>query len=548
MRALLDAVVAVGADLDLRSVLQSIVETACDLAGARYGALGVIGPDRSLVEFVTHGIDEAEHRLIGPLPRGRGVLGLLIERPEPLRLDDISRHAESYGFPANHPPMRSFLGVPLRVGEEVFGNLYLAEKLDADHFTQVDEEVVVALAAAAGTAVDKARLYELSRRRERWLAAAAEITAALLSSAPRNDALLLVARRAREVGEIDAAAILLPHEDGLLVEVADGTGAEVLDGAQLELSGALATVMAGGAPVAVTGGAHAGEVLRPADGPRPGWPDFADLLVVPMRVGGTTVGAMVLGRLPGSSATLVADSEVVMAAGFAEQAALALELARGQADRARLAVYEDRDRIARDLHDLVVQRVFAVGLSLGPLTKEDSPLPAQERARRARQAVDDLAATSAEIRSTIHRLHSRPGEGDLHADVEAAVAAASSLLGFMPRLAVEGDLDEVDDEVVGDLLAVLREALSNAARHAGAGAVDVVLSVTPPGEAGRQLRLEVLDDGRGIGRPARVSGLANMRTRAEAHGGAFDARPRTGLGPDGRAVTGTRVAWTVPLP
>src|SRR5215218_3866951 len=171
LRALLDAVVAIGADLDLRSTLQRIVQAACRLAGARYGALGVIGDDRMLMEFITHGLDPATHAAIGDLPRGHGVLGLLIDEPRPIRLEDITRHPRAYGFPPNHPPMHSFLGVPVRIRDQVFGNLYLAEKAGGGQFGQDDEEMVVALAIAAGAAVDNARLFAQAQRRQRWLAA-----------------------------------------------------------------------------------------------------------------------------------------------------------------------------------------------------------------------------------------------------------------------------------------------------------------------------------------------------------------------------------------
>src|ERR687890_926687 len=225
LRALLDAVVGIGSDLDLRSTLQRIVEAACALAGARYGALGVIGPDRRLLsDFITHGIDPATHAAIGDLPRGRGVLGLLITDPQPVRMPDITRHRRSFGFPPHHPPMHSFLGVPVRTRDQVFGNLYLAEKQGADEFSDDDEEIVVALAAAAGVAIDNARLFALARRRERWLAAAAEITSVLLGTVRRAEALRLIARRAREVADADLVLVMLRDEDRhrYTIEVAEG--------------------------------------------------------------------------------------------------------------------------------------------------------------------------------------------------------------------------------------------------------------------------------------------------------------------------------------
>src|SRR5690349_7543638 len=227
LRALLDAVVGIGSDLDLRSTLRRIVEAACALVGARYGALGVIGPDMLLSDFVIHGIDPETHAKIGDLPHGRGVLGLLITDPRPLPVRDITKHPRSYGFPPHHPPMHSFLGVPVRTRDQIFGNLYLAEKRDAAEFSDDDEEIVVALAAAAGVAIDNARLFALAQRRERWLAAAAEITGVLLGPVRRTEALRLIARRAREVAGADLVLVLLQDEpDGrCTIEVADGAPA-----------------------------------------------------------------------------------------------------------------------------------------------------------------------------------------------------------------------------------------------------------------------------------------------------------------------------------
>src|SRR5215470_1406359 len=221
LRSLLDAVVAIGADLDVRSTLERIVTSACQLVGARYGALGVIGDDRRLVEFITHGLSPAEHEAIGSLPTGRGVLGLLIDEPWPVRMPDITKHPSSYGFPPNHPKMHSFLGVPVRIRDRVYGNLYLSEKQGAAEFTDDDEQIVVALAAAAGVAIDKARLYALAQRRHRWLTAATEITDLLVGRVQRSAALELIARRAREVAAADLVLIMLHDEDSgsLTVEV-----------------------------------------------------------------------------------------------------------------------------------------------------------------------------------------------------------------------------------------------------------------------------------------------------------------------------------------
>jgi signal transduction histidine kinase len=518
MRALLEAVVAITADLDLPAVLERIVATACSLAGARYGALGVLAQHRRrLSEFVTFGITEEERRKIGPVPTGHGVLGVLIEDPRPLRLHDIRQHPKSSGFPPGHPVMKSFLGVPIRVQDEVFGNLYLSEKVAGGDFTQEDEEIVVALAAAAGIAVEKARLYDASRRRERWLSAAAEITNALLSEVRRSDALALVAARAREVSDVDTAAILLSSEDGLVAEVVDGTSSTLFAGDTLPTDGPAGDVAAGRVGVVVDDGTGVDRGL-------------AQVVLVPLRSATGIVGVLLLGRDKGHEGG-VTEQDIVMAAGFAEQAALALELARGQSDRARLAVYEDRDRIARDLHDLVVQRLFAVGLSLRAVERHQ--LAPDERERRIRQAVDDLDGTVKELRRSIFQLHSRPGEGNLRADLEAVVAASRSSLGFLPEFVITGSTRLVPEPVVTHLLAVLREALANVARHANASSVLVEIEID------RELVLRVADDGRGLVGSPRRSGLANMTRRAAALGGTCEV----GQGEAGGVV----VRWCVPI-
>jgi GAF domain-containing protein len=292
LRGLLDAVVGIGTDLDLRSTLQRIVEAACEVVGARYGALGVLGPDDLLHEFITHGIDPGLHARIGDLPHGRGVLGLLIADPRPLRVPDITRHPKSYGFPPHHPPMHSFLGVPIRTRDHVFGNLYLSEKIGAKEFTHDDEEIAVALAAAAGVAVENARLYALVRRRERWLDAAAEITGVLLGEVRRTDALALVARRAREVAEAELALVLLYDEDTqtYTVEVIDAAGpAPPLVGTVLPAADTAAAVQvaAGRSAVVDDLAAAAPWPARVADGPA---------LISPLTAGDTRHGVLVVAR------------------------------------------------------------------------------------------------------------------------------------------------------------------------------------------------------------------------------------------------------------
>jgi GAF domain-containing protein len=224
-RLLLDAVVTMAADLSLDDLLARIVRIGADLVGAKYVALGVLGSSekRRLRMFITHGVSDAVAAAIGDLPSGHGLLGLIIDRPEALRLHDIADHPQSFGFPTNHPPMRSFLGVPIRTRDRVFGNLYLSEKEGGADFTEQDEAIVVALAAAAGVAIENARLHEEAERRQRWLAATARITTMLLSEVRGDDGLQLVADLARDVSGSDVAWIVTgPDADRLRLRVVSG--------------------------------------------------------------------------------------------------------------------------------------------------------------------------------------------------------------------------------------------------------------------------------------------------------------------------------------
>jgi len=525
LSALLDAVVGVGSDLDLRSTLYRIVVAACRLAGARYGALGVIGPDRKLTEFITDGISVEEHRKIGDLPTGRGILGLLIDEPRPVRLRDIAEHPRSFGFPPNHPVMRSFLGVPVRIRDQVFGNLYLTEKRGAAEFTEEDEETMVALAVAAGVAIDNARLYAAAEYRQRWLEATAEITNVLLGEVDRTAALDLVARRAREVAGAESVMVLLYQPDAgqVSVEVCQPDRPE-LRGSQLSVRDTLlGTAIAEREPVIVA------DLGRAADWPVP--VSTGQALVVPLAASGTTLGLLTLAHAPGGD-RFDDETDVSLLSTFAGQAALALERARAQEERALLAVLEDRERIARDLHDVVIQRLFATGLQLQSAAR----LAARpEVTTRISGAVDDLDITIRDIRSAIFELHT-PLNATLRAEIRATVDAAAASLGFRPELRLDGPIDSaVPEELHPDLLAVLREALSNAVRHARAGAVEVAIEA-----AGGRLSLVVADNGVGLpGPPDERSGLANMRQRAERHGGTLVVGP----GPAG----GTRVDWSVPV-
>lgn len=525
LRALLDAVVGIGTDLDLRSTLERIVLSACRLAGAKYGALGVIGPDRTLVEFITHGMSAEEHHRIGDLPRGHGVLGVLIDDPRPIRLPDIGAHPRAYGFPEHHPPMHSFLGVPVRIRDQVFGNLYLSEKRDSAEFSDDDEELVVALAVAAGAAVENARLYAQMRRRQRWLEAAAEITRVLLGQVNRTHALQLVATRAQEVAEAELALVTIydPDSNALVVEVAAGAVPAGLVGSTFGTDGTdFAAVLAEQNITLVEDLGKAARWSVPLE--------TGTALLVPLTAHGQPLGALVVAYGRGSVA-FAEDPDIALVQTFAGQAALALERARAQEEREMLAILGDRERIARDLHDVVIQRLFAAGMQLQGAARVAARADVQTRIDGV---VDDLDTTIRDIRGAIFELRA-PHAGGIRAQIRELVEESRATLGFRPQLVLDGPLDNVVSEPVGVcLVAVLREALSNVGRHAQASEVEVGVEVS-----GDQVVLTVTDNGVGIGAATRTGGLHNLQARAEELGGTFCAAPAE--------PRGTRLVWSAPI-
>ncbi|MFI7178536.1 sensor histidine kinase [Streptomyces spororaveus] len=531
VHSLLEAVVSVGRELDLAQVLRRIVEAAALLVDAEYGALGVIGPDgRTLSQFLTVGLTDEEITEIGPLPAGHGLLGEVIHHPEPLRLTDLGAHSSSHGFPSHHPPMRTFLGVPIRVREEVFGNLYLTDKRGGIDFDTEDETVISTLSVAAGVAIDNARLYEGSQRQQRWLKANAEITESLLSGSSRPAVLELIARRAQEITAARLADIAMPVTgiDGLVVEFAAGTDAGARQGLVVPFAGTLSgAAYRAGKPVTAAP-APAGERYPAEAQVQDG---LGPAVAVPLgTAGGESRGVLLLARASGEPAFGEGELEPLVA--FAGQAALALELAERRRDAEQIALLEERDRIARDLHDLAIQRLFATGMTLQSAARLVEHDGAAERVGRA---VDDLDET---IKiTTIFGLRTKDREGGpgLRARAARAVGDAATTLGHPPRLSMEGLLDtDVPPQIADHVMAVLGELLSNAARHAQATRVGVTL------KAGRgEVVLTVSDNGKGIPAQGRRSGLINLDERAQSLGGSF-----THETPDDG---GTRLVWRAPL-
>jgi signal transduction histidine kinase len=531
VNALLEAVVSIGSEVELESVLRRITEAAVQLVDAKYGALGVIGDDDRLAEFIPVGLDEAQITAIDHWPEGKGLLGELITRPLPLRSPDIASHSHSSGFPAGHPPMRTFLGAPVQIRDVVYGNLYLTDKRNGDAFDEDDEALVVALAAAAGAAVDKARLYAESRRQEQWLRATSEVTRKLLSESPPAEILSLITDLVRELAAADLAVLALPADAGdhLIIKHASGIGAEEAIGLTLPVKASVSgIVMASGDPLFVddfSGDPRVAAVAREHLGLGPA-------VVFPLGPPGDVRGVLTAGRRPGSKPLSAAAVEMMTT--FAAQAGIGIELAEHRRDAERVAVFADRDRIARQLHDLVIQRLFATGMSLQAVT---GMLPDGPATDRVSQAVDALDDTIRDIRATIFTLQTRPDASDpgLRARIITVIDEMTLALGFQPSLRLEGNVDvSVPDRIGHDLLLALREALSNAARHAQATKVDVTV------RADGDLTLTVQDNGAGMSETGRRSGLANLQQRAQALGGQLKLDTAPGKG--------TRVDWVVSLP
>ena len=525
VEGLLGAVVSLAEDLSLEAVLDRVVQSACELVGARYGALGVIGDDQQLSHFITVGIDEDGARLIGDLPTGHGVLGHLIREPKPVRLHDLGEHPIAVGFPPNHPPMKTFLGVPVRVRNEVFGNLYLTEKTDGLDFTAEDEDLAVALAAAAGVAIQNARLFEDSNRRQRWLEAGMDVSDRLKAQ-PRSDTenLDIVAERALHASASVLSLIAATGEDGS-IRCRTSVGVQSLPGGQELPAGAVVSeVLKTGRSRALT---DPRQVFGPASAEKLG-----PVLVAALGHTGDDHrnGVLILARaVDGPRYT---DMDVESSAVYATRIGLTLDLLRANQLREDHALFSDRQRIAEDLHDLVIQRLFAAGLSVQGFRRYTSDPLAHERIASVTTELDGCIR---QLRDTIYSLQARePARELLSSRILRAVQEASKAAGFLPGVQFSGPVDDaVPDGVVQHLLPVMYESISNAVRHSGADVISLVLAVQEDAVV-----LSVSDNGCGFENPGRISGLDNMKNRATGLGGTCII--------DSARGKGTSVTWTVP--
>lgn len=528
---LVEAMLVVSSGLDLDSTLQTIVRTATKLVDAQYGALGVRG-DQELVEFIVSGIDEETRRRIGPPPSGRGVLGVLLQDPKPIRLDDIRMHPDSVGFPPEHPPMHTFLGVPVRIHDEIYGNLYLTEKAGGQPFTDDDEVLVEALAAAAGTAIANARLYEQSRARQAWIEATRDIATELLRGAEPGRVFQLIADEALRLNDAQTVLVVVPLDD----EVTNP--ADVKDLVVVATAGAVPESVTS-APIALpdhligsTFTSRTPHRLSAADAAAALGPAMASMsgpaLLVPLQTTDTVAGVLIVLRDP-DGRDFIAE-QLTMTTAFADQATLAWQLANSQHRMRELDVVADRERIARDLHDHVIQRLFAAGLSLqGAIPRARST----EVQQRLTDTVDELQAVIQEIRTTIFDLHGNSsGTTRLRQRIDDAVASFSGQ-GLRAGVHFVGPLSVVDATLADHAEAVVREAVSNAVRHSGAHTLNVSVRVED------DLTCEIADDGCGMPADVTASGLNNLRARADEVGGMLTVTEAPG--------GGTVVRWSAPL-
>jgi signal transduction histidine kinase len=510
MRDLLEAVLAVGSGLDLDATLQRIINVAVGALDARYGALGVRGDDGRLSAFVHTGIEPRVRETMGHLPVGRGVLGLLINHPQVLRIDELGAHPSAVGFPANHPPMATFLGAPIVVRGSVFGSIYLTEKVTSGGFTDADEVAVRVLSAAAGVAIDNARLFESARTRERWMRMLARRGAGPLVGAALEDTLTSLALDLAELA--GATDVFILGTDDNRATVLAHTG-ELPQLGAFELGQSSQIVVAG-----------VDEVPAPLVRDGAQWVTFVPLL----RAGGR-FGVMMLThrRRPAW-----AEEEESGLTATADIASMALAYDLQQAVTREMHMLTDRHRIARDLHDHVIQRLFAIGMSLQSFSARrggDGQLD---------QAIVDLDRTVEQIRTAIFDL-STTGEGaqdsaTLRRRALDIVTELSAHAPISPSVRFAGPVDTlVPSRLDGHIEAVLREGISNALRHSMADWIDVLVS------ADEVLSISITDNGTGIGAAVTHSGLNNLARRAEQNDGTFTISDTVG--------GGTAITWTVPL-
>ncbi len=531
MEQLLRVIVEIGADLDLDATLRRIILAARRLTSAPYGALAIRDPDGVLLSFVHEGIDTDTAARIGPLPVGKGVLSLSLLDTPVLRLDDLTKHPAAVGFPEHHPPMQAFLGVPITIRGTIFGNLYLTHDEPGRLFSESDEVAARALAFGAAVAIDNARLFERERTSVKWMDASREITTALLSSIESDgSSLQLIAEHACAVTDAEQAIVLVPVDadlpadevDALVVAAAVGLHASEVIGQRIPVEASTSGgVFRSGKPL----------ITETLSYPIQAFTDVGQrsAILMPLRTPDEIAGVIAVAR--SADQPSFDDSYLALVSDFATHAAIALMLASGREHARQLTIVAERERIAHDLHDHVIQRLFAAGMDLqGTVARVRSP----EVSDRLNRTLDDLQTIIEEIRTTIFQLKS-PSENDgFRAEIQRVVADLTENRDIVTTVRMHGPMTAISGELAEHAEAVTAEAISNAVRHSGASRLTVEVS------AADMLTVDIIDNGCGVPVDnSRRSGLANMSYRAAQVGG----RCEVSTPPEG----GTRVHWTAPL-
>ncbi|WP_082947515.1 GAF domain-containing protein [Mycobacterium sp. E2479] len=532
MERLLRVIVEIGSDLDLDATLRRIVHAAKDLTRAPYGALAVRDPTGALISFIHDGIDDATRERIGHLPVGKGVLSVsLLDQPA-LRLDDLTRHPAAVGFPDHHPAMQGFIGVPITIRGAVFGNLYLTHDEPGRVFSESDEVAARALAVAAAVAIDNAQLFECERMSVKWMEASREITTALLSNAESGfSPLQLIADRACALTDAEQAIVLVPIDadlpvdeiDTLVISAAVGLNASEVIGQRIPVdSSTSGGVFRSGEPI----------ITESLSYPIQAFTDVGQrsAILMPLRTQDEVAGVIAVAR--GAGQPPFDDTYLDLVRDFASHAALALMLASAREHARQLTLVGERERIAHDLHDHVIQRLFAAGMDLqSTVARARSP----EVVERLNKTLDDLQTIIEEIRTTIFQLKSPlEHESSFRNRIQQVVTDLTENRGIVTTVRMHGPTTTVGGELAEHAEAVTVEAVSNAIRHSSASRLTVEIDVAD------MLALDIIDNGSGM--PAdnqRRSGLANMQYRAEQVGGRCEI--------SNEATGGTRVHWTAPL-
>ena len=547
MERILTAALELTSQLDLPDVLQDFVGLAGEVTGAGYSALGVLDHMGKTVVFVHQGMAPEEVAKMPHTPIGVGLLGR-IPVDGTIVLDDLQQSPDFTGWPKGHPEMREFLGTPLKINDQVFGRIYLANK--AGGFTEEDVANVHLLARAAGVAIQNSRIYGQSRARERWMKVSQEITTTLLEGTEEEEALGMIAQTVREVADSDTCLIILPSVgESWACEIADGRLADQLLGMEFPRDGRALTVLREGVGVIVDSLANAAPMRVPL------LRNFGPAMYAPMLVRGTGLGVILLLREQGRPEFELAD--LTMAEALAQQAALALELAAIRHSQDVSSLTDERQRIGRDLHDLAIQQLFATGMQLESARGRLAEKGEEELVCLLEGALSSVDESVRQIRSIVQSLREPDEAVVLVERLRREASIGRTALGFAPSLVITVDGETVDDwsedsdlldlvdsrvdaDIADDVVAVVREGLSNAARHAHASSVQVSVTLKGHGPLGR-VSIEVEDDGAGVDpHSTRQSGLANLAARARRHQGTFTlTRSERGRG--------TLLEWQVPL-